>query len=361
MESYVQNPPIGGFSKYNGLLPTSGDQWHPPIVKLSRTHELFQFHQGFIKLESCNPTGSIKDKNAAYLINLAEKRGELPPGGTIVESSSGNFGIALAAVGAARGYRVVIVVDAKTSPTMKRMLKAYGAQLEEVPLSCSDANGSMQKARMAHAKSLAQRTPGAYYPCQHLNPDNPGAHYETGAEILAGLGHPPDAVVVGVSTCGQLAGIAKYLRLKAPATKIIAVDVVGSVVLGTPGGSYKMTGLGLSFVPPNFRKEWLDVGYTISDRLAFSMCHLMARRDGLLLGGATGAIVAAALAYLSTCCGKQRVLMLNPDGGDRYLETIYNPVWLKEQGLNLWGYSQVQDAIRGVEPVIVGHEERVVG
>ena len=178
---------------------------------LNRIHPLCQDHHLYLKLESCNPGGSIKEKNAAYLVDEAERLGLLKPGGTIVESSSGNFGIGLAIVGATRGYRVMIVIDAKTTPTIRRMLAAYGAELVEVPLSAADAQGSMQVARMQKAQELTQNIPGAWYPCQHNNPSNTEAHaIWTAREIEAAFQGAPDAIVIGVSTAGQLGGISRY-------------------------------------------------------------------------------------------------------------------------------------------------------
>lgn len=323
-----------------------------PMVRLNHISRVAPDHELILKLESCNPGGSIKEKNAAYLVSQAETRGELRPGGTIIESSSGNFGMALAAVGAIRGYRVIIVIDAKTSPTMKRMLSAYGAELVTVPLEARDASGSMQVARMEKALELARTIPGAWYPCQHKNPENPEVHaLYTGPEIVDCLGEAPDAVVVGVSTAGQVSGIARYFRQNHPRTRIVAVDVSGSVVLGTPAHAYKMTGLGLSFVPPNFDGSLIDAAYSVSDRLAFSLCHAMARHEGLLLGGSTGAVVAGGLAYARTQRPGQRIVLLNPDRGDRYLETIYNPDWLEEQGLALYPVDQLEPAIRALDPV----------
>lgn len=323
-----------------------------PVVRLNRMGPVCQAHELTLKLESCNPGGSIKEKNAAYLIRDAEERGLLRPGGTIVESSSGNFGIGLAMVGAMRGYRVMIVVDAKTSPTMRRMLAAYGAELIEVPLSCADAQGSMQVARMERARELSETISGAWYPCQHLNPNNPDAHaIYTAHEIIEAHGGAPDVIVVGLSTAGQIAGIARYFRAHHPETKIVGVDVAGSAILGTPRHPYKMTGLGLSFVPPNFDASVLDAGYTVTDQLAFSVCHALARREGLLLGGSTGAIVAAGLAFARTLPARQRVAMINPDRGDRYLETIYNPDWLSGQSIELFRDADLDRAIDALAPV----------
>ncbi len=323
-----------------------------PIVRLNRLNELCQHHEFYLKLESCNPGGSIKEKNAVYLVQHAERNGLLTPGGTIVESSSGNFGIGLAMIGAARGYRVMIVIDAKTPPPIRRMLAAYGAELVDVPLSVADANGSMQVARMEKAKELAQTISGAWYPCQHRNPENPTAHEQfTAREIEQAFPVAPDVIVIGVSTAGQLGGISRFFKQRYPQTRIVGVDVAGSAIFGTPSHSYKMTGLGLSFVPPNFDPMVLDAAYSVSDRIAFSVCHALARREGLLLGASTGAIVAAALAYGKQHPSPQRMVLLNPDRGDRYLETVYNPQWLSQQGIELLEDSALTATINALQSV----------
>jgi cysteine synthase A len=324
-----------------------------PTVRLRRINPLCERHELYVKLEACNPGGSIKEKNAVYLITDAERRGLLRPGGTIVESSSGNFGIGLAMIGASRGYRVVIVVDAKTAPPMRRILRAYGAELVDVPLSEADANGSMQVARMRRAAELAAEIPGAWYPCQHKNPLNPNAHYDyTAREIIRDFGGtPPDVVVIGVSTAGQLGGISRYFRSFHPEVKIIGVDVAGSVIFNTPAHPYKMTGLGLSFVPPNYDPSHIDAAYLVGDTLAFSVCRELARREGLLLGASTGAIVAAGLAYAEDLEDKARILMINPDRGDRYLETVFNDDWIAQQGLTLSSGDALSAAISQLEPV----------
>ncbi len=323
-----------------------------PIVRLNHLDAVCQTHDLYLKLESCNPGGSIKEKNAAFLIEHAEQHGLLQPGGTIIESSSGNFGIGLAMIGAAKGYRVMIVIDAKTPMVMRRMLTAYGAKLVEVPLSAADAQGSMQVARMEKAQGLSDRIPNSWYVCQHKNTLNPEAHFETTArEIETAFKGAPDAIVVGISTAGQIGGIAKFFRSRYPKTRIIGVDVAGSAIFGTPRHAYKMTGLGLSFVPPNFSPDMIDAAYSISDRLAFSVCHGLAKQEGLLLGASTGAIVAAAIADARLQCQPQTMLLLNPDRGDRYMETVYNPEWLTEQGIEILTADALTATVQALHPV----------
>lgn len=321
-----------------------------PIVGLRRLSRICGEWDCFVKLESCNPGGSIKDKNAVFLVNRAEAEGTLKAGGTIVESSSGNFGIGLAMVGAARGYRVIIVVDAKTSPGFRRTLAAYGVELVDVPPSEADASGSMQKARMRRAKELASSIPGAWYPCQHQNPLNHLAHAVfTAREIEAAFGERLDALVVGVSTAGQIMGIASYLLPRFPSLKLVGVDVVGSVIMGTPAGPYKMTGIGLSFVPPHLKYEVMDCAYVVPENVAYSVCHALVRTEGLLLGASTGAIVAAGLSFAATLPRGSRVLMVNPDRGDRYLETIYDSTWLLQNGFSIVSGESLEQSILGLK------------
>jgi cysteine synthase A len=323
-----------------------------PIVKLKNISPICAISECLLKLESCNPGGSIKEKNAVYLVTRAEEEGLLVPGGTIIESSSGNFGVGLAMVGAVRGYRVMIVVDAKTPPPFRRLLKAYGAELVDVPLHEADESGSMQKARMKRARELAATIPNAWYPCQHLNPLNTEAHsYYTAREIEAHFSSDLDAVVVGVSTAGQIMGIARYLQPRFPKTRIVGVDVEGSVIMGTPAKPYKMTGVGLSFFPPNLDLSLLNRAYVVPEDLAYSVCHVLARHEGLLLGASTGAIVAGGL-HLARELGRgARILMINPDRGDRYLETIYDSDWLDRYGFTLKQGEHLDDAIASLSPV----------
>ncbi|MEA5506467.1 cysteine synthase family protein [Halotia wernerae UHCC 0503] len=351
---HVSNYQWNNHSKFKKFIAADVTQaiGNVPIVKLKNISSICVNSECFLKLESCNPGGSIKEKNAVYLVTRAEEEGLLVPGGTIIESSSGNFGVGLAMVGAVRGYRVIIVVDAKTAPPFRRMLKAYGAELVDVPLDEADESGSMQKARMKRARELAATIPHAWYPCQHLNPLNTEAHsYYTAREIEAHFAGELDAVVVGVSTAGQIMGIARYLRSRFPKIRIVGVDVEGSVIMGTPAKPYKMTGVGLSFFPPNLDLSLLNRAYVIPEALAYSVCHTLARREGLLLGASTGAIVAGGLHLARSLGAGARILMVNPDRGDRYLETVYDTNWLDHHGFALIEGEHLDHAIASLTPV----------
>ncbi len=324
-----------------------------PTVRLNRIHPICAEQELFLKLESCNPGGSIKEKNAVYLIQKAVERGHLKPGGTIIESSSGNFGIALAMVGAALGYSVTIVVDVKTPLFTKRILQAHGAQLVELTLEYADAYGSMQIARTLIAEELVKTTPGAWSPYQHKNPENPLAHFEfTAKEIINDFGgNAPDAVVIGLGVLGQLTGIGQFFRTYFPSTELIAADVAGSAILGLPAYPYKTNGLGLTYTPSHFNPDYINEAYSVTDTLAFSMCRLLARKEGLLLGSSTGSIVSAGLSYACRQTSRKKILMINPDRGDRYLDTVYNDEWIEKKNLVLLDEIQCAESIKLLHPL----------
>lgn len=298
------------------------------------------------KLEQYSLTGSIKDKNALYLITEAKKQGILAEGGTIIESSSGNLGIALAVIGRQLGHPVKIVIDQKTSATMKRLLELYGAEVLIVSSEYCDEAGSMQKARMEYAKKLQEEIPGSWYVCQHLNPMTAIVHYySTALEIEEYYNGAPDAIVIGVSTAGQLAGISQYFREKYPKTKIWAVDVKGSGIFTSDRHPYKMTGLGLSFAPPAFNWELVDRAFCVDDDLSCSLCYYLAKEEGLLLGPTSGAVLAATLTALKTEDRTMKVCMISADSGSRYLDTFYNEQWLEENNVNVFELDECMERL----------------
>lgn len=298
-------------------------------------------HRISFSLEAHNIAGSIKDKNAYYLIKKAESRGELKPGGTIIESSSGNLGIAFAVIGKKLGYKVHIVIDQKTSKSMRQLLKLYGAKTSEISNEFCDHAGSMQKARMDFATRLQKHTPDSWYACQHLNPDTADAHYYmTAPHLERNLDLNTDAVFIGVSTAGQLAGLSKYLKQKRPSLKIIAVDIKGSGVFTQKRSAYKITGLGLSFTPPAFNWDQLDRAYQASDELTISSCHYLSQKHGLFLGASTGTLYAAAQKWLSEQNESKNICIISSDGGERYLDTIYNDQWLIQNHIQVKSAAQ---------------------
>lgn len=285
-----------------------------------------------LKLEAMNGSGSIKMRPAKYIIERAEESGALKPGGTIIESSSGNFGIACAMIGAAKGYRVIMVVDPKTTPTNRALLEVYGAEL--VVIEVPDEDGAYHKSRISFADRLAQEIPNSFRPDQCFNLQNNEAHYQsTAVEILNQCQGRIDALIISVSTGGQIGGIGRYFHEHSPNTKIIAIEPVGSCIFGGKPHAYLLPGMGLSWTPTNITDlNHIDSIYKVPDEDAFLACRILAKREGILVGGSTGANVMVAL-NLSQQLGSAHIVCMASDGGERYLETIYNDVWMQEKNL----------------------------
>ena len=290
--------------------------------------------QLFVKLEGYNPGGSIKDRAALNMILEAEKSGELKPGGTIVESSSGNLGAALAMICAVRGYKCIIIVDPRTSQHNISMLKAFGAQVDIV----TDKNpldGTYQEARIKRAHHLADTLPNAYMPWQYGNPRNPEAHIDTTAlEILNDFPMAPDVLVASVSTAGQITGIGKGLRKRNAKTKIVGVDVKGSVVFGGSKGPTAVTGMGLGWVPDNLDEKVVDEAFLVNTQPCFTTVRIIAKKIGILLGGSSGASIFVAINQALNLGPDKIVLAISADRGEKYLDEFYNDAWLREKGLS---------------------------
>ena len=292
-----------------------------PMVKLSRYLAARGISGSvFGKLESVNPSGSAKDRAALYMIDEAEKNGVLTLGGTIIEPTSGNTGIGLAAIGAARGYRVILVMPDTMSQERIRLLKAYGAQVVLTP-----GNEGM-KGSIARAEELREAILGAVLAGQFDNPANPLAHEKTtGPEIWKDLGGKVDVFVAGAGTGGTLTGTAKYLKKQNPDIRIVAVEPASSPLL-TEGhaGAHGLQGIGANFVPKNLDLSLVDEIMTVTDEDAFASAKLLARSEGLLTGITSGAAAYAA-GELAKKYPDANIVALLPDNGDRYLSTgIYD-------------------------------------
>ncbi len=270
------------------------------------------------KLEYLNPAGSVKDRTALAMIEDAEARGLLKPGGTIIEPTSGNTGIGLAAVAAVRGYRVILTMPDTMSVERRQLLKAYGAELV-----LTEGTAGMQGA-IDRAEELAREIPGSLIAGQFVNPANPAVHRATtGPEIWEDTDGRVDIFVAGVGTGGTLTGVGEYLKQKNPQVKIVAVEPAGSPVLsGGKPGPHGLQGIGGGFVPDTLNTGIMDEIVTVTEEEAYAAGRALARRDGLLVGISAGAAVAAAarLARRPENAGKLIVVLL-PDTGDRYLST----------------------------------------
>ena len=300
---------------------TSADQLigHTPLMELTNIEKKHGLKAKLLaKLEYFNPAGSVKDRIAKAMIDDAETKGLLKPGSVIIEPTSGNTGIGLASVAAARGYRIIIVMPETMSVERRQIMKAYGAEL----VLTEGAKG--MKGAIAKADELAKEIPNSFVPGQFVNPSNPKAHYETtGPEIFEDTDGEVDIFVAGVGTGGTITGVGEYLKDKKPGVKIVAVEPETSAVLSTGvAGAHKIQGIGAGFVPDVLDTKVYDEIIPVSNEAAFETGKLIGKSEGVLVGISSGAAAHAAieLAKRPENEGKTIVVLL-PDTGDRYLST----------------------------------------
>jgi cystathionine beta-synthase len=291
----------------------------------------------FLKLESANPSGSIKDRPARAMIEAAEADGRLKPGGTIVEATAGNTGVGLALVGASKGYRTLLVVPDKMSREKVLHAKALGA---DVVITRSDVGKGHPDYYQDLAQAITSRTPGAVYINQFENPANPAAHEaSTGPEILDGMDGDVDAVVVGVGSGGTLTGVGRFLKQASPKTAMVLADPAGSIIgplvetgRMTEAGSWAVEGIGEDFVPPNCDLSLVKKAYSIGDKESFSAARELLRKEGILAGSSSGTLLAAALRYCREQTESKRVVTLVCDTGAKYLSKVFNDAFMAQEG-----------------------------
>lgn len=292
---------------------------HTPLLELERYEKAHDLPATvLVKLERANPAGSAKDRVAAHMIACAEAEGRLSPGGTIIEPTSGNTGIGLAAVAAARGYRVVIVMPETMSLERRQLMRAYGAELVLTEGS-KGMSGAVEK-----AAQLVQEIPGAFLAGQFTNPANPKAHFETtGPEIWEDTDGRVDLFVAGVGTGGTITGVGRYLKSRSPAVRVVGVEPASSPLLSKGvAGPHGLQGIGANFVPEVLDTSVYDELIQVTDQEAYAAGRLIARTEGILVGISSGAALHAAIRLAQRPENRGRTIVtLLPDTGDRYLST----------------------------------------
>ena len=290
-----------------------------PLVEVTNYNREFAPHATIlVKLEYFNPAGSAKDRIAMSMIEDAENKGLLASNSVIIEPTSGNTGIGLASVAAAKGYAAILIMPDSMSIERQNLLKAYGAKLVLTP----GAQG--MKGAIAKAKELAAKTSNSFIPSQFTNPANPAIHYKTtGPEIWRDVAGKVDIFIAGVGTGGTLTGVGKFLKEKNPAIKVIAVEPEGSPVLSQgKAGSHKLQGIGAGFIPDTLDTKIYDEVITVKDNTAFQTVKNLVKKEGILVGISSGAALYAATAVAKRPENADKVIVtLLPDTGDRYLST----------------------------------------
>lgn len=317
-----------------GILSTLGNT---PLVKLSRVFENIPFRL-YAKLEAFNPGGSIKDRAAFNMIRKAMESGQVRSGTTIIESSSGNMGIGLALACAYFGLRFICVADPKTTTQNIDILKAYGAEVDIVSQP-DPVTGEYLPARINRVKELLEAIEDSYSPNQYSNLRNAFAHYQTMHEIVEALGGRVDYLFCATSTCGTLRGCAEYIKEHKLSTKVVAVDAIGSVIFGGHAAKRLIPGHGAATRPDLYRADLADDCILVSDLDCIVGCRRLVRRESILAGGSSGAVIMAIDRCKDEIADGAICAAILPDRGERYLDTIYSDRWVNDhfgQVSNLW-------------------------
>jgi cystathionine beta-synthase len=322
---------------YDSILGTIG---HTPLVRLARVaHSVAPMI--YAKLEYLNPGGSIKDRVGLYIVEQAERRGELKPGGTIVEATSGNTGVGLAIAAALKGYKTIFVMPDKMSNEKILLLRAYGAKVVITPTAVPPDD---PRSYYEVARQFARETPNAILANQYHNPDNPRTHeLFTGPELWQQTEGKVTDVVIGMGTGGTISGISRYLKSQKPSIRIVGVDIEGSILYEIwknkgkiPSGAYpktyKVEGIGEDFLPSTTDVTAIDEIVRVNDRESFLWARQLVRQEGIFAGGSSGAALAGAIKYAARLPAERIVVVIFPDSGSRYLSKFYDNKWMRENG-----------------------------
>jgi N-(2-amino-2-carboxyethyl)-L-glutamate synthase len=316
----------GALRPRKGVLSAVGNT---PLVRLERVYPDLPF-QLYGKLESLNPGGSIKDRPAIEILEQAMSTGQVRKGSVIVESSSGNMGIGLAQACAVYGLRLICVVDAKASKQNLAILEAYGAQIDYVA-EPDPATGEFLQARLNRVRDLVAEIPGAFWPNQYANERNSGAHYRTTMhEVVTALDGKVDVVFCATSTCGTVRGCGEYARDHDMSTRVVAVDAKGSLIFSDRKAKRMFPGMGAGLRPPLCDLTFIDDFILVSDLECVAGCRQLVRREGILTGASSGGLIAAAGLFRDKIPAGSNAVVILPDRGERYLDTVYSDDWVRE-------------------------------
>ncbi len=339
---------------YKSVLDTIGNT---PIIQLNSCVPKSE-HTFLAKIEFFNPGGSVKDRIALSIIEDAEKSGQLKPGGTIIEATSGNTGVGLAMVAAIKGYKCIFVMPDKISEEKRATLRAYGARVVITPTSVEPED---PRSFYSVARKFVEITPNSYYSNQYHNPSNVQKHYQmTGPEIWDQMGGDIDVFVGGMGTGGTLSGVGRFLKEKNPDVKIVCADPFGSILfdlfyhkeIRSKPHSYLVEGIGEDMLPENVHFDVMDDFVQVADPEIFQLTRRISKEEGLLVGPSCGAALLGAIQYskLDRLKKPSRILSLFPDGGRSYLSKAYNESWMREKSLldPIFGQSRVADLLKNI-------------
>jgi N-(2-amino-2-carboxyethyl)-L-glutamate synthase len=312
-------------AELNSLTQSVGNTPLHPIQLLIKA----QVRTVHLKMEGENPTGSMKDRTGYGLVQDLENKGLLSSSSTIIESTSGNLGVALALICKVRGYQFIAVVDPKTTQENLAKMKALGTNIELVQH--ADENGGYLLSRLERVRELCARNPHYIWTNQYANIANPTIHYlSTGPEIYQQMGKKIDVVFAPVSTGGTLAGVGRYLREVCPSVMIVGVDAYGSVVFGTSPAVRKLTGIGSSRRSEFLTKDIYDYAIHVRDEEAFAFCYALYKKTGLKLGGSSGCVLSACVQFLTDHPEVHDIVCISADSGENYNTTIFDDAWLQK-------------------------------